>query len=275
MVTLPRLPSPSLCQTFANQAQKVWTDLSRAQARGLDRNEETITDDFLDDIQNQQPQAVATFQFNKRDERFTGADWEWWLTDDHVWLGLLVQAKRLRRNSHKYGIGHRVPSASMSQIDLLIQQANWKGIDPLYCFYNSDSSWPNHLTWNCCTMHDFPLFGCTVAHGIAVRSQLSLGGAGLPKMSTVSYPLSCLVCCTGGAGARTSLPIRAHDVIQRLRTMTDAPEARHSGLRDEPPTYVRRLLDRPLDERGPVIEELRREAGEIGSLIVIREPRTD
>jgi hypothetical protein len=48
---------------------------------------------------------------------------------------------------------------------------------------------------------------------------------------------------------------------------------RHADLRDEPPTYVRRLLDRPLDERGSVIEELSREVGEIGSLIVIREPR--
>jgi hypothetical protein len=274
MVTLPRLTSPPLCITFARQAEKIWGDLSRAQARGFDRNEETITDDFLDDVQNQHPQEVATFQFNKRHERFTGADWEWWLTDDHVWLGLLVQAKRLRRHSHKYGIKHWVPTASMWQIDLLIRQANWKGIDPLYCFYNYDSSSPNHLTWNCCTAHALPRFGCTVAHAIAVKNQLYLGGAGLPKMSTVSYPLSCLVCCSGDAAARASLPVRALDVIQKLRTMTDTPAARHAGLRDEPPTYVRRLLDRPLDERGSVIEDLRREVGEIGSLVVVREPRT-
>ena len=199
MVTLPQLPSRLLCQTFSRQAQKIWEDLSRAQAQGRNRNEETITDDFLDDVQNQHPQEVATFQFNKRDEQFTGADWEWWLTNDRVWLGLLVQAKRLRRHSHKYGIKHWVASGNMWQMELLLQQARWKGVDPLYCFYNYDSSWPNHLTWNCCTTHDLPLFGCTVAHAAAVKNQLYLGGAGLPKMSTVSYPLSCLVCCTRDA----------------------------------------------------------------------------
>jgi hypothetical protein len=83
MVTLPRLLSPPLCVTFGKQAEKIWADLSRAQARGLDRNEETITDDFLDEVQSQHPREVATFQFHKRDESFTGADWEWWLTDDH------------------------------------------------------------------------------------------------------------------------------------------------------------------------------------------------
>lgn len=271
MVTLPQLPSRLLCQTFSRQAQKIWEDLSRAQAQGRNRNEETITDDFLDDVQNQHPQEVATFQFNKRDEQFTGADWEWWLTNDRVWLGLLVQAKRLRRHSHKYGIKHWVASGNMWQMELLLQQAHWKGVDPLYCFYNYDSSWPNHLTWNCCTTHDLPLFGCTVAHAAAVKNQLYLGGAGLPKMSTVSYPLSCLVCCTHGPVARAPLPIRTLDVIQRLREMADASEVGVSGLHEEPPTYVRRLLDRPLEDRGRVIEELRKEVGKIGSLIVMRE----
>jgi hypothetical protein len=273
MVTLPQLPSQPLCRTFSGQAQKIWQGLSRAQAQGGNRYEWTITADFLDDIRNQHPQQVAIFEFNQRDEQFTGADWEWWLTDDPVWLGLLVQAKRLGRHSHKYGIKHWVASAKMWQIDLLLQQARWKGVEPLYCFYNYASSWPGHLTWSCCTKtHALSLFGCTVAHAVAVKNQFTHGGAGLPKMSTVSYPLSCLVCCTLDTPVvRAPLPTRTLNVIRRLRRMADAPEAGVHGLRSEPPNYVRRLLDRPLEDRGRIIEELRREVGEIGSLIVVRE----
>jgi hypothetical protein len=47
------------------------------------------------------------------------------------------------------------------------------------------------------------------------------------------------------------------------------------GLRREPPSYVRRLLDTPLDGRGRIIEELRREAGTIGTLVIMREPWED
>jgi hypothetical protein len=280
MVTPRRLSSAPLCQTFTAQPEKIWEDLSRAQARGLNRGEETITDDFLDYVQDQHPQEVATFQFNKREEGFTGADWEWWLTDDHLWLGVLVQAKRLRRYSHKYGIKHWVQKAGMWQIDLLLQQARWKGVDPLYCFYNYDSARPDHLTRNCCIPHDWPMFGCMVAHAMAVKGQMDLGGVGLPKMSKVSYPLRCIVCCFEGAGVRETLPIRVHDVVQRLRATPAAhldfaprgPEA--LGLRDHPPPYVRRLLEAALDDRGRVIDELRQEVGEIGSLIVIREPHS-
>jgi hypothetical protein len=95
MITLPRLSSPPLCRTFTNQSAKIWRDLSRAQATGIGRGEETITDDLLQDVQQAHPREVVTVQFHKREEGFTGADWEWWLTDDRLWLGLLIQAKRL------------------------------------------------------------------------------------------------------------------------------------------------------------------------------------
>jgi hypothetical protein len=124
------------------------------------------------------------------------------------------------------------------------------------------------------------MLGCTVAHAEAVKRKLSRGGAGLPKMSTVSYPLRCLVCCSVLADPDASLPGRAYGVTKRLRPLPDADDDRHAlpgperfGPRDEPPEYVRRLLESPLEERGRVIEELRPLVGAIGTLVVIREPR--
>ena len=71
--------------------------------------------------------------------------------------------------------------------------------------------------------------------------------------------------------------MRAYDVTARLRMMADtgadAPSTARviGGLRDHPPYYVERLVDCSLEERPRVIEEIRREAGDIGSLVVISE----
>src|SRR5262249_19472080 len=133
-MALPGISAPALCTTFRSQAQKIWVDLSRAHRRGRPRSEETITENFLDEIQDAHPQQIFTYSFNKREEGYTGADWEWWLTDDHEWLGLLIQAKRLSSRTHKYeGIKRWSPGAGMAQIDAVLQQAKWKGIDALYC----------------------------------------------------------------------------------------------------------------------------------------------
>jgi hypothetical protein len=279
MITLPRIASPPLCRTFAAQAEKIWDDLWAARISGINRSEETITDDFLLDVQLAHPSEVTTFQFNKHEESFTGADWEWWLTDGRQWLGLLIQAKRLGPKSHKYEtIRHWVRSAGMWQIDRLQRQASLKRIEPLYCFFNYSSAWPLALTWKCCAAPRGPQrFGCTVAHATAVKGQLGQGGAGLPKMSRVSYPLACLVCCLGPTDPARTLPVRAYDVTARLRMMADmdvdAPSKGEEigALRGSPPSYVERLLDCPPEQRPRVIEEIRHEAGEIGSLIVIRE----
>ena len=175
---------------------------------GISRSEETITDDFLLDVWRAHLREVTTFQFNKYEESFTRADWEWWLTDGQQWLGLLIQAKRLGPKSGKYeAIRHWVRSAGMWQIDRLQKQASLKGIDPLYCFYNHCPVWPEGLTWKCCAApHNLELLGCTVAHATAVQGQLAQGGAGLPKMSKVSYPLACLVCCSASTDPDRTLP---------------------------------------------------------------------
>jgi hypothetical protein len=83
-MALPGISAPALCTTFRSQAQKIWVDLSRAHRRGWPRSEETITENFLDEIQDAHPQQIFTCSFNKREEGYTGADWEWWLTDDRT-----------------------------------------------------------------------------------------------------------------------------------------------------------------------------------------------
>jgi hypothetical protein len=95
------LHSRALCHTFGIESEKIWTDLGNAILGGVSRGEETITEDLLLNVMNAHPSEVIHYQFNKREETFTGADWEWWLTDGRLWYGLLIQAKRLDPKSHK------------------------------------------------------------------------------------------------------------------------------------------------------------------------------
>lgn len=274
----PKMWAPSLCPTFEQESKKIWNEFGRAYQSGLFRSEKTITEDLLLAIQHAHPCEVITFPFRKRDEVKTGADWEWWLTNGSLWTGLLIQAKRLDPKSHKYpSIKHKVGETDTPQIDLLIDYANLKGIDPLYFFYNYSTSPIATFTWNCGTTPvSESLFGCTTAHALAVKSILVKGGAGLPKMSVVSLPMKCLVCCPVLGDPDDSLPGRAHGIAKTLRsrradTGGETPVADSSKPRDHPPEYVRRLLSVPPEDQGAIIEELRDEVGPIDTLVIFKE----
>jgi hypothetical protein len=262
---------------------------------GIEHDEKTITNNLLLGIQRAHPADVITLQFLTPQEKFTGADWEWWLTDGKSWFGLLIQAKRLGRTTHKYAeLKHRVGKNRTPQIELLLDWAKDKGIDPLYLFYNYDSGKLESLQWNCGGIYpNMAQLGCTVAHAAEVKRLLVQGGAGLPKMSKISNPLRCLVCCAGVASPDNSLPGRTHGVMRSLRQLAldaspddslveetlpsaDEPvllpaEADWPALRGTPPSYVQRLIETPVEERGRIIEEIRREIGPAGALVVLRE----
>jgi hypothetical protein len=269
--------SDPLCDTFMAMAEKIWTKLGQARALGLGRGEETVTDDLLLDVQNAHPAEVATFQFNKHEEGKTGADWEWWLTDGQVWLGLLIQAKILHPKSNLYSkIKHKV--SGRPQIDILIDQARHKGIPALYFFYNHTRLSFPPLTWKCgSTGEQIEQLGCTVADASAIKSLVRPGGVGITTLDPVMLPLRCLVCCRGRVHAPDdSLPNRADSVVRQLQHLggKDTELAGHlTTLSNEPPSYVKQLLAAPPDQRQPVVDKLRSEVGPIGSLIVMKDPR--
>jgi hypothetical protein len=195
-----------------------------------------------------------------------------------LWFGLLIQAKRLDSKSHKYPqIKKRIGKRKIPQIDLLTAQARLKGIDPVYFFYNYSNGNPLAFTWNCgAAPLDLLQLGCTVAHAAAVQRALVQGGAGLPKISLISYPLRCLVCCPVLAEPPDSLPGCAHSIAKRLRVFAEqggAATADYPHPLLEPPDYVLRLLDAAPEQRRGLTEELREQVGPIGSLVIIQDRR--
>lgn len=269
------LQSDPLCGTFVAMAQKIWTDLGRARSLGINRGEETITDNFLLDVQSAHPAEVATFQFTKPEEAVTGADWEWWLTNGREWAGLLIQAKILKPKANLYSsIKHKV--RGRPQIDILLDQASVKGIPALYFLYNHTLLGFPKLSWNCfSTPPDLEQLGCTVAYAAAVKPLIKQGGVGISTLGPVSVPLRCLVCCRGLAGSSDdpSLPRRASGVVRFLAERAAGDDVRFDlpSLRSEPPDYVRELISAPINERQQVIERVRSEVGSIGSLVVIKD----
>lgn len=271
VTTAGLLQSDPLCSTFHAMAHKIWNELELARSLGISRGEETVTDNFLLDVQAAHPADVATFQFTKLEESITGADWEWWLTDGRLWAGLLIQAKILKLKANLYSsIKHKV--RGRPQIDIILDQANFKGIPALYFFYNHTLLDISKLTWNCLsTGLQLKQLGCTVAYAQAVKPLIKKGGAGISTLGPISVPLRCLVCCRGWATRpdNPSLPSRADGVARHLAARGGSDGI--SALRSEPPSYVRELLLAPVDERQRVIERVRSEVGPIGSLVVIKD----
>lgn len=281
MVKIPKLPSTSLCKSFSDQALVIWTQLRRAHSLGILRDEETITNDLLLTLQSAHPTEIATFQFRKVEEKFTGADWEWWITDGTRWIGFLVQAKILNRNCGKYTtLHHKVGAFRHPQIALLISEAKRKCIIPLYVFYNY--KWSG-ITKCCDSDIDTAQFGCTVAHANIVHHRVGQGGAGLATLAEISLPIQCMVCCSGQS---SSLPERAaHAVVRSARVSTTFdpytdgvtagswPDIDEPTFLNSPPLYVERLIHSKNEkERQRVIEEVLGEVGAVRSVVVMRQP---
>ena len=278
MSLLPSIFAPALCSTFEKESCRIWCDYGAAYRSGIVVGEETISDIFLWNIQKAHPQNVTTFPINKMEEGKIGADWEWWLTDENLWFGLLIQAKRLDPKSHKYrNIRHQSRTSKNMQIDLLIQTARRKRIDPLYFFYNYAVAPKISRVWNCFQVLGLQSqLGCMMAHASVVKQQLGRGGAGFSKFSKISLPVRCLVCCPSLSGTGQPLPNRASEVVKRLKSFAgdiETSEIANGNLRPEPPPYVQQLMKTPLNKRGSMIDKLKREGkiGRIGSLTVIDE----
>ena len=91
-VTVPRPPS-SLLRVCAAGYSNVGL-MSEGAAYKLLPGEETLTDINLIELKRNLSALVFTEKFSRyREGRETSADWEWWIADEHGWLGLRIQAR--------------------------------------------------------------------------------------------------------------------------------------------------------------------------------------
>ncbi len=271
-----------LCQIFELLSQTVWNDLKDGFGFNLPIGEEGITDHALLDLKRLAGAQVTIYKFDRiKEGKTTGADWEWWLCGGGKAFGMRIQAKKLDSKSLRYeSLDHKVRGSRKKQINLLLKDAAAQPtpLYPIYCFYNY---WPDpapNVQWNC---KSFPPkwgdFGCSVADARLIKRCLASGIRDLSRISSISHPWMCLVCCTGFVGTNSILPERARSVAQALAAsyLTDPnirlPNPIVPELTDinEVPQYVKEVLGIKTPSSGLFSESLSERP--IDGLLVVQE----
>ncbi|MFF0255976.1 DUF6615 family protein [Micromonospora zamorensis] len=126
-------------------AAQTWHKISVGPSRGLAFGEESLTDHNLFEL-DRLGAPIEVYKFDKTEEPYNGADFEWWIGSDTTrWLGLRFQAKKLDDDGVYAQLGHWV--RGRRQYDLLLEQAQRDNVWAFYCFYNGWSgSWPKGVT---------------------------------------------------------------------------------------------------------------------------------
>lgn len=185
----------AICSTFKELAALTWRRIGQANRAGLFWSEETNTETLLLTMQERHPGQIAISAIPKWREARIGADWEWWFGEPGAWIGMRVQAKRIKLPQERFDglFSQRAKSQPATQIDTLIDRADRDGIIPAYCFYVHSSRWPSLGFWPQRHMaEDEPTpLGCLIGHASSVRAMRSTT---LSKIASISFPWHLLVC---------------------------------------------------------------------------------
>lgn len=252
-----------LCDSILRQSTWVWNQLKQGRGVKYQLQEETLTDLLVLNLKRKHPRQILTQTFTKPVENVLGADWQWWLTGPSgKWLGCRVQAKVLNQKSRRFEELHYQPRAAKGrpprpfQSDTLVNRAKAAGLIPLYCLYShglANEYRPTGYTECYAKRGHVSRFGCSLVFAPFVQA---LRGAGGPTNNWLSavliymHPWHSFFCCSNGQSTfGGDLPHRAYswytDTVNRSIKLgyLDASGAAEVRLLDNPPPYVRSLLD--------------------------------
>ena len=275
-----------LCNTFSYISGYVWNLLRDSQyyglyqtsrnniSRGLGLSEETISDLILLKISKKQPYDIITVKFGKNYERQEGADWEWWVLSQSGIIGLRLQAKRIHFNNNSYEYTHldyRRRNSNQYQADILIQQAQNRGMIPIYMFFNWwDLAYPfrryiNRNIPQCCRVYSYRKLGTTIASGWIIRNAVYNNQKSLSDILPLSYPIHCLFCCQYSDLTESISKFFKYIIKEEtnIKIRDKLPENVYFRLKgkfdDASPTYTSFILDRdsPHDESSKIKEMIR------------------
>lgn len=223
-----------------------WDQLREARKLEYQIGEESLTDFLVLNFKKWGRDKISVDTFTKRKEATNGSDWEWWFTGPSgKWLGMRVQAKVINLKSEEYEHIH-YKNKYGRQVDLLIEDAARNGMIPLYCLYtNWDTS--AYTTPQRCKSHKSSVrhYGASVLNPSIVKSLSQSNGRHLSGFIEQMHPLHCIFCCNGYVDG--DLPHRAIGWLVGDQVLTDEEsigvEGLFSFLRDEPPTYVKILME--------------------------------
>ena len=236
----------SLCHHFMDEAQWVWRRIDEATNAGFGFGEETITETILLNLHRDFPNAVLVHPFTKSKERKNGADWEWWIGRDGNWIGMRVQAKRIKLPAERYeSLFYQYDKDSAeTQIGNLIESAKQESLTPIYILYtHSKKHIPMPANICICQLLGFQtqdLNGCLVSHA---QDILDRDSRRLSDILPIAFPWHCLVCpCI--ADIDDQPPSGPADYIERLlRRSGDEPSTSEEGEIEKKERFVSRAVE--------------------------------
>jgi len=120
------------CIKFKDSSEYIHNWLSKQPSVG----EESITDWLLFNLGQSLPKLKYKKFTRHQEARTTGADWEWWIVDNHSAISMRIQAKKITAGKDNYaGLAHT--NKYGLQIDKLIQDAKQKNFIPFYALYSA------------------------------------------------------------------------------------------------------------------------------------------
>ena len=240
--------SISLCETFRSLAFSTHAQLAKSRRVGHQPLEETFTDLNILELKDRHPFEIYSKTFSKRREGVSGADWEWWLTNNlrSAWLGLRVQAKVLHLATNSFPhLHYQSGTPKTYQLDKLKSEAARNGLFPLYCLYTHGTSHRGTSALSCRTFSYAPeSYGCALTSISHVASLQATGKAhDLASVMSAAVLWHCLVCCTGYATG--DLPTTAWSYLQATFGASETLNGGHArlGPRESPPPHVLDALE--------------------------------
>ena len=217
----------TLCDSLSELAESTWAHMEYQVSKGYRLpDERAFTDHHLVELSIRHPSEVQAKLFSISGEARSGADFELWFAGSSKFVGALVQAKKLDRNSYD-GLDAEVgnKAGAPRQIDTLVSACApgtgpYAGWEPLYLFYNGPTNIPTSTSpqQDQCGNPEVGSSrrGCTFARALAVKTVLdSMPGAPHKKLAEIGplgWPWQCLVCCSSPS-LQGPLPMRVSDLL--------------------------------------------------------------
>lgn|GEM_PF-5682445 len=192
----------SLFTVLHEQSQHTARRIADGERLGVRQHEETITESLLLEVAKAFPSIrVQTFT-RAQESRETGADWVWWWEGKTHWFGSLVQAKRLvpkAGGQHGYDFNYR-PKRSKGnpnpprQIDLLLEDAERRGLPAIYALYNGPDFTIDRQQWSCGILpFSIDSMGVAVLPALMAENWSTIDTS-MESIGPLSRPLPCQVC---------------------------------------------------------------------------------
>ncbi len=213
-----------LCHSFLQIADRVWREIDEADRAGLSYGEETITETILLELNRNHSVNVRIRAFSKQvEEPKNGSDWEWWIGRPGSWLGMRIQAKKVKLPNELFHRLQTYETKSMpdTQINTLIKVAAQDKLNPAYCLYVHSRKvaplWRNGARCSAPSMSRNQ-YGCLIADALAAKST---GSNKLADLAHVSFPWHCLACdCAGSSDDGGTLAENAVAALKQSREMS-------------------------------------------------------